>query len=329
MADKIPVHHDVDLKENTIHNGKSSVPTAPAHIVNKEYTDEKSIYNTVLAQDLENSFVDVGGIKQGDTVNGKTVKELLDNIFFPDIPVTWTEFNAIMSVSNNLKIGEQNQSFQLSINSIMGDRPIPITSANVTVSLIGGGVNTIPVILTPNGTVNANISVPVVFPALSIKLNVSVDAMQQKTDMKGNIVQPPIEYQTSANLIFDVPVEALFPYVIHAYDLGSQPDYLTMTYEDIRAISEITDRNFCKIANAQQLKTFLQNTGPFSFLVALADSSGLDVLINGIGNISSTFTKINRTFTLYSGVLKQYQLYVHQTGVVPWTNETIYNLKRL
>lgn len=91
MADK-EFYTGIDLKENYISNANvpdvdESDPDSSA--IPKGYCDEKTIYNTTLADGKQVSDIAVGGIAAGTQVFDKTVKELLDNMFYPLQPAVY------------------------------------------------------------------------------------------------------------------------------------------------------------------------------------------------------------------------------------------------
>lgn len=77
---------DLDLKENNVLNGhtpdvEESDPETV--LINKGYVNLQSLYSTELSTEKQTADIGAGGISAGDQVDGRTIKALFDNLFYP------------------------------------------------------------------------------------------------------------------------------------------------------------------------------------------------------------------------------------------------------
>lgn len=87
MAKKNPVdiYTDLNVHGNKLIGAKVDKPTRNDEVANKGYVDSQFILDTPDAQRLRTAKIDLGGIKEGDTVSGILLTNLLTKALFPII----------------------------------------------------------------------------------------------------------------------------------------------------------------------------------------------------------------------------------------------------
>ena len=110
MAKKNPldVYTDLDIHGNKLIGGKVDKPTNNDDIANKAYVDSQFVLDTDDAKRLQTAKVDLGGIKEGDTVNGVLLTNLLSKALFPIIQPKHNEAkSSIEPKRTRLLVGQQ------------------------------------------------------------------------------------------------------------------------------------------------------------------------------------------------------------------------------
>ena len=80
------IFHGLNLRGNKIVNARVDTPTENTHIPNKIYVDTASTYDTTKATQFPTS----PKFSWMNALSGKTIKEILDMLFFPVIAPTYT-----------------------------------------------------------------------------------------------------------------------------------------------------------------------------------------------------------------------------------------------
>lgn len=102
MAEEKSIHYDINLNGNVLKDAKVPTTTFPNEedVINRKYVDDKTSYNSGLAENLP-TVEKVGGIESGTTdLNGKPFSEIIDRALYPLLPAVYETPTVSLSISN-------------------------------------------------------------------------------------------------------------------------------------------------------------------------------------------------------------------------------------
>lgn len=124
MAKKNPTdfYTDIDLHGNTITGAKTGTPADINDIANKGYVDSQFVLSSPDSQRLQNAKVDVGGIKEGETVHGLLLSTVLSRMLFPVVQPTHNEAVSSIEPSITKLLAGQKYIHKSKFNCTLNDR---------------------------------------------------------------------------------------------------------------------------------------------------------------------------------------------------------------